>query len=45
MSSHGSQGMELLTNFIVECGVAATVANFDIRLLRDNRKIAGMSDS
>jgi hypothetical protein len=24
--------MELMTNFIVECGAAATVANFDIRV-------------
>jgi hypothetical protein len=38
MSSYGNQGMELLTNFIVECSVAATVANFDIRVLRDIEK-------
>jgi hypothetical protein len=27
--------MESLTNFIVECGAAATVADFDVRVLRD----------
>jgi hypothetical protein len=30
--------MELLNNFIVECGAAATAANFDVRVLRDIEK-------